>query len=187
MEKKALLSASLTLYAGLYFVTSKGLERFISYLEALPVVLSWVLIILVFVLNAIFFLSWIKALVLDYKKQFKEGKEKAKRDKEEKERLIKEGKLKREPPKKSPLACFQKKKKVDEADPEAGNSEVKAINVGNGEDLMNEEEKNINSKNEDRPPMPNNDDVPPPKNEDKPDDKKKKQKAALCYKQRKTT
>lgn len=176
MEKKALLSASLTLYAGLYFLT-----------KSLPVFLTWILVIVVFLLNGIFFFSWLKALVLDYKKQFKDGKEKAKKEKEEKQRLIESGQLQPDPPKKSLLQKIcKKKKKEGEEDPEVGIPQTKSVAPqGEGDS----ERINIENKDE-KPPTPNNDDLPPPRTNQQSNgqaEKKKKQKAALCFKQRKTS
>jgi FtsZ-interacting cell division protein ZipA len=62
-----------------------------------PVAVQWILLIAIFVVNVIFFGFWIKNLLLDYKSQFKDMKEKKKKKKEEDAAKLEQAKLVKSP------------------------------------------------------------------------------------------
>lgn len=78
MERRALVIATITLYIGIFYVTGISINHsflIIYFLGEIPAVADWIFLIIILGLNVFFFISWLRALVLEFIKERKAQKE----------------------------------------------------------------------------------------------------------------
>lgn len=63
MERISLISSTITLYSGIYFIA-----------DVLPNAMNYVLIFLIFFVNIFFFLYWLRGLIKEFVRERKEKK-----------------------------------------------------------------------------------------------------------------